>query len=127
MAAWEAGDVDAIVAMLTEDARYSMPPLRVWYAGHDGIRRFLDDAVRRHRWRFLPARANGQLAFGTYLWNDERGAYVPAGLDVLALRGRGWPRWCRSSTPTSPPSGCRSGCPDRPLRPRDDFPRRPGL
>lgn len=87
VAAWEAGDVDAIVAMLTEDARYSMPPLRVWYAGHDGIRRFLDDAVRRHRWRFLPARANGQLAFGTYLWNDERGAYVPAGLDVLALRG----------------------------------------
>lgn len=88
MTAWEAGDVDAIVALLTEDARYSMPPLTTWYEGHDGIRGFLVDAVRRHRWRFLPAQANGQLAFGTYLWNDERHAYVPAGLDLLALRGR---------------------------------------
>ncbi|MEV0134115.1 sigma-70 family RNA polymerase sigma factor [Dactylosporangium sp. NPDC050688] len=88
MSAWEVGDVDAIVAMLTEDARYSMPPLRVWYGGHDEIRGFLADAVSRHRWRFLPARANGQLAFGTYLWSDERGVYAPAGLDLVALRGR---------------------------------------
>lgn len=87
LTAWEAGDVDAIVAMLTEDARYSMPPLTTWYEGHEAIRGFLVDAVRRHRWRFLPARANGQLAFGTYLWNDERGSYLPAGLDLLALRG----------------------------------------
>lgn len=86
--AWEAGDVDAIVAMLTEDARYSMPPLTRWYAGPADVRGFLVEAVLRHRWRFLPARANGQLAFGTYLWSDERGAYVPAGLDVLTLRGR---------------------------------------
>nr|WP_285791532.1 sigma-70 family RNA polymerase sigma factor [Micromonospora sp. NBRC 101691] len=88
MSAWEAGDVDAIVAMLTEDARYSMPPLRVWYEGYDGIRGFLVDAALRHRWRFLPAWANGQLAFGTYLWNDERGVYAPAGLDLVALRGQ---------------------------------------
>jgi RNA polymerase sigma-70 factor (TIGR02960 family) len=86
--AWEAGDVDAIVAMLTEDARYSMPPLRAWYEGRGGIREFLDDTVPRYRWRFLPARANGQLAFGPYLWDDERTAYVPAGLDLLMLRGR---------------------------------------
>lgn len=88
MTAWEAGDVDAIVAMLAEDARYAMPPLTTWYAGRVEIRGFLVDAVLRHRWRFLPARANGQLAFGTYLWSDERGAYVPAGLDLLALRGQ---------------------------------------
>ncbi|WP_309225041.1 sigma-70 family RNA polymerase sigma factor [Salinispora sp. H7-4] len=86
--AWEAGDVDAIVAMLTEDARYSMPPLTRWYAGPAAIRGFLVEAVLRHRWRFVPAWANGQLAFGTYLWSEERGAYVPAGLDVLTLRGR---------------------------------------
>lgn len=86
--AWEAGDVDAIVAMLTEDARYSMPPLTRWYAGPAAIRGFLVEAVLRHRWRFVPTWANGQLAFGTYLWSEERGAYVPAGLDVLTLRGR---------------------------------------
>jgi RNA polymerase sigma-70 factor (TIGR02960 family) len=86
--AWEAGDVDAIVAMLTEDARYSMPPLRTWYTGNTEIRGFLVEAVSTYRWRFLPARANGQLAFATYRWDDERAAYVPGGLDLLMLRGR---------------------------------------
>ncbi|MEU2614871.1 sigma-70 family RNA polymerase sigma factor [Micromonospora sp. NPDC007271] len=87
LAAWEVGDVDVIVAMLTEDARYSMPPLTAWYAGRDAVREFLVEAVLQHRWRFLPVRANGQLAFGTYRWDGERLAYVPAGLDLLTLRG----------------------------------------
>ena len=86
-AAWEAGDVDAIVAMLTEDAKYSMPPLTAWYQGRTSIREFLVDGPLTDRWRFLPARANGQLAFGTYLWDGDRAVYVPAGLDMVALRG----------------------------------------
>jgi RNA polymerase sigma-70 factor (ECF subfamily) len=87
-AAWEAGDVDAIVAMLTDDARYSMPPLLSWYQGTPGIRGFLlDGPLRGGRWRFLPAAANGQMAFGTYLWDDDRQAHRPAGLDVLRLDG----------------------------------------
>jgi RNA polymerase sigma-70 factor (TIGR02960 family) len=85
--AWERGDVDAIVAMLTKDARYSMPPLTEWYEGHDGIRAFLLEKPLTRRWRFLPAQANGQLAFGTYMWDEDKASYVPAGLDLLALRG----------------------------------------
>ncbi|WP_433164299.1 sigma-70 family RNA polymerase sigma factor [Kribbella sp. CA-247076] len=85
MAAWEAGNVDAIVAMLADDARYSMPPLLQWFSGRPGIRQFLLDGPLREKWRFLPARANGQLAFGTYLWDVDR--YVPSGLDVIVVRG----------------------------------------
>jgi RNA polymerase sigma-70 factor (TIGR02960 family) len=82
-AAWEAGDVDAIVAMLAADARYAMPPLPEWYAGRDAIRAFLAGPLA-YRWRFLPTTANGQLAFGTYRW--EGGKWVWTGLDVLTLR-----------------------------------------
>uniref|UniRef100_UPI0024586F41 nuclear transport factor 2 family protein n=1 Tax=Nocardia brasiliensis TaxID=37326 RepID=UPI0024586F41 len=88
MLAWEAGDVDTIVTMLTEDVRYSMPPLSIWYEGLDGVREFLVDTALRHRWRFRPAQANGQLAFGTYRWAPEQGTYIPSGLDLLLIRDR---------------------------------------
>jgi len=84
--AWHAGDVDAIVAMLADDARYSMPPLPEWYRGRDEIRAFLLRGPLQSRWRFLPTTANGQLAFGTYLWDDTAGLYMPGGLDVLTIR-----------------------------------------
>ncbi len=83
--AWQRGDVDAIVAMLADDARYSMPPLPEWYQGKDAIRAFLRHGPLRSRWRFLPTTANGQLAFGTYLWDEAAGRYVPGGLDVLTI------------------------------------------
>ncbi len=83
--AWEAGDVDAIVAMLTEDASVSMPPLPRWFHGPADIRGFLLDGPLSLRWRFLPAHANGQVAFATYRLDGE--LWVPGGLDVLALRG----------------------------------------
>ena len=85
--AWEMGDVDAIVAMLTDDAKYSMPPLAVWYEGHDGIREFLLGGPLSLRWRFVPAQANGQLAFGTYRWNPGRSVFTAVALDLVALRG----------------------------------------
>jgi RNA polymerase sigma-70 factor (TIGR02960 family) len=85
MAAWEAGDVEAIVALLTDDAKYSMPPLPQWFEGREAIRGFLLDGPLQVRWKFLLASANGQLAVGTYMLENDR--YVPAGLDLLVLRG----------------------------------------
>jgi RNA polymerase sigma-70 factor (TIGR02960 family) len=84
--AWEAGDVDAIVVMLADEARYSMPPLPAWYRGQEEIRAFLVRGPLASRWRFLPATANGQIAFGTYMWDNAAEAYVPGGLDVLTLQ-----------------------------------------
>jgi RNA polymerase sigma-70 factor (TIGR02960 family) len=83
--AWQAGDVDAIVAMLAKDARYSMPPLPEWYAGPEAIRAFLVTGPLQSQWRFLPTTANGQLAFGTYLWDETVNAYISGGLDVLTI------------------------------------------
>jgi RNA polymerase sigma-70 factor (TIGR02960 family) len=80
-AAWEAGDVSAIVELLASDVRYSMPPMPVLYVGRAAVRSFLVDGPLRSRWRFLPANANRSLAFGTYLWSGTE--YVPGGLDVL--------------------------------------------
>lgn len=86
VAAWEARDVDAIVGLLTEDARYSMPPLPQWYTGHADIRAFLLDGPLDLEWRFLPTRANGQLAFGTYRLDVHKDLFVPGGLDVTTVR-----------------------------------------
>jgi RNA polymerase sigma-70 factor (ECF subfamily) len=116
-AAWHAADVDAIVALLTEDATYSMPPLPEWYRGPAAIREFLLAGPLGHRWRFLPAEANGQLAFGTYLWDEGRAAYVWAGLDVLRLDG---PRIAEVV------SFLTDGLP-RDFALPDEFPARPGL
>jgi RNA polymerase sigma-70 factor (ECF subfamily) len=87
--AWQARDVDSIVTMLTDDARYCMPPLPLWYRGRAEIRAFLRTGPLQSRWRFLPTTANSQLAFGTYLWDHDTQRYVPGGLDILTLDRRG--------------------------------------
>jgi hypothetical protein len=94
--------------MLADDARYSMPPLPVWYRGQDEIRAFLLCDPLQRRWRFLPTRANGQVAFGTYLWDDAAAAYIPAVSTSSPCSTDAWQKSSPSSTPTSPDSGCRS-------------------
>jgi RNA polymerase sigma-70 factor (ECF subfamily) len=85
--AWEQGDIDAILAMLAEDATFTMPPLPTWYRGHDAIALFLTRFALRDRWRLVPARANGQLAFGCYAWDAESASHTALSLDVLTLEG----------------------------------------
>jgi RNA polymerase sigma-70 factor, ECF subfamily len=85
--AWERGDVEAILAMLAEDATFTMPPLPTWYRGHEAIAAFLTSYALRDRWRLLPTRANGQLAFGCYAWDPEQERYTALSLDVIALDG----------------------------------------
>jgi RNA polymerase sigma-70 factor, ECF subfamily len=89
MDAWERGDVDALVAMLTEDATMAMPPLPTWYSGREAIAAFLGGwpLAGELRSRLVPVRANGQLAFGHYVWDAQKGSFVPHGINVLTLRG----------------------------------------
>ena len=85
--AMQRGDVDAVVAMLTEDATWSMPPLAAWYRGHEAIAGFLAQHAFSVRWRHAPTRANGQVAVGCYAWDEAGGRHVASVLDVLTLRG----------------------------------------
>jgi RNA polymerase sigma-70 factor (ECF subfamily) len=87
--AWERNDVDAVVAMLAEDAKLAMPPVPTWYDGRDQVARFLTNGPMRGatRWRLVPTRANGQIAFGLYGWDDQTQTFLPRAVDVLTLRG----------------------------------------
>src|SRR3954447_9060532 len=88
MEAMRQGDVNRVVAMLTEDMAWSMPPLASWYRGAE-IPAFLRNGPLSGdwRWRHRPATASGQPAVGTYTWVESEGAHVAFSLDVLTLRG----------------------------------------
>jgi RNA polymerase sigma-70 factor (ECF subfamily) len=87
MDAMERGDVPAVVAMLTEDATWSMPPIPSWYDRPATIAVFLREQALAQPWRHAATRANGQLAIGCYSLNAEGTRYEPGVLDVLQLRG----------------------------------------
>ena len=86
--AWEHSDVDAVAAMLTDDAIFAMPPVPTWYAGREAGVSFLRGwpFSRKDRFRMVPVRANGQLGFVHYM-RDDAGRLLPHGITLLALRG----------------------------------------
>jgi RNA polymerase sigma-70 factor (ECF subfamily) len=85
--AYGSSDVEALVALLTEDVRISMPPLPIEYSGREAVARFFAVVYRDgHRFDLVPTRANGQLAFGVYL-RDPNGIRRGIGLTVLTLAG----------------------------------------
>jgi RNA polymerase sigma-70 factor, ECF subfamily len=86
--AMERGDVDAIVALLAEDATFEMPPYPTWYRGRDAVAdSWLMPGGSPGRLRFVHTRANAQLAIAAYALDPERSRYLPVALDVLTLGG----------------------------------------
>ncbi len=85
----EAGDIDAMVALLTDDAWVTMPPEPWEYQGPTAIGEFLRDReVRRGALlRLVPTRANGQPAFGCYLPDAQTEIARAYALFVLTLKG----------------------------------------
>jgi len=87
VSAWESADLDALVDLLTDDVFMSMPPMPFEYEGRDVVARFcagLFGAGRR--FDLVPARANGQPAFGAYLRTPD-GIRRGTGRYVLTLAG----------------------------------------
>jgi RNA polymerase sigma-70 factor (TIGR02960 family) len=85
--AWESADLDALVALLTDDVFMSMPPMPFEYEGRDVVARFCASIFRAgRRFDLVPTRANGQPAFGAYL-RAPNGISHGIGLYVLTLTG----------------------------------------
>ena len=88
--AWVADDIDAVVALLTDDAWVSMPPSPLEYQGRAAIGAFLLQIAKwraGRRYRLIPTRANGQPAFGCYRNDWHAPIAHAAGLLVLTLEG----------------------------------------
>ena len=87
VSAYESADLDAVVALLTDDVFISMPPMPLEYQGRDVVARFIAGIFGAgRRFDLVPTRANGQPAFGTYLRGAE-GISHGVGLYVLTLAG----------------------------------------
>jgi len=88
LAAWMRADVDAVVALLAEDATFTMPPLPCWFRGRDDLRVFFAERVFALRWRFVATQANGeQPAIAGYQWHEESKTFRFEVLNVLDLHG----------------------------------------
>src|SRR5205814_82791 len=84
--AYESGDPDALVALLTDDVFISMPPIPLEYQGRDAAARLFAGIFRSgRRVDLVPTRANGPPAFGAYL-RASTGPRHGGGLVVLTLR-----------------------------------------
>jgi RNA polymerase sigma-70 factor (ECF subfamily) len=88
--AYVAADLPRLVGLLTDDAWLSMPPAPHEYHGRDAIAAFLRASFAyrgQRRVQLLPARANTQPAFGSYLGGPGEPVATPAGLFVLTMAG----------------------------------------
>jgi transposase len=85
VSAYESADLDAVVALLTDDVFISMPPMPLEYEGRDVATRFCASIFGSgRRFDLVPTRANGQPAFGAYL-RAPGGIAHGVGLLVLTL------------------------------------------
>src|SRR5690348_10583775 len=88
--AFSGDDIDGVVALLTEDAWFTMPPVTLEFQGSAAIGGFLRD-IRDwrgpRRYRLVPVRANGQPAFGCYLQDAQTEVFRAHGMIVLTLSG----------------------------------------
>jgi RNA polymerase sigma-70 factor (ECF subfamily) len=85
---WEGHDLDGFVALLKEDATFTMPPWLQWYAGREAIGSFFALAWKTcGGLRLVPTAANGQPAFAVYEHSASDGRWVAHAIQLLALEG----------------------------------------
>jgi RNA polymerase sigma-70 factor, ECF subfamily len=85
--AFEAYDMDALAALIQEDAQQSMPPYELWLSGRDDIFAWwLGPGIGCRGSRMIPTMAaNGSPAFGQYKPKESGDGYEPWALQVLEI------------------------------------------
>jgi len=78
--------VDALLALLAEDSRFTMPPLPAWFLGREDIGRFLRERLFETPWRLVPIHANAQPAFACYQGEYGHDQFRLGALNLLGLR-----------------------------------------
>jgi RNA polymerase sigma-70 factor (TIGR02960 family) len=100
--AYEAADIEAIIALLTDDVFTSMPPMPFEYQGRPATADFLGSILAAgRRFRLIPTRANNQPAFGAYLRGPGDTCHG-VGLFVLEVTGAGISALARFENGTLP-------------------------
>ena len=84
--AWEERNVNNLVALLTEDAQFTMPPLPAWFDGRAAVARFIVDRLFATPWRLTPLRANGQPGFACYILMPGEARYRLGATNLLSVR-----------------------------------------
>jgi hypothetical protein len=86
--AYEAGDVKALVSLLTDDVVITAPLAAGAYAGPATAAHVFEAIFARQRsYRLIPTRANGQPAFGVYVRDPATGVFHANGMLVVTLAG----------------------------------------
>jgi RNA polymerase sigma-70 factor (TIGR02960 family) len=88
--AYEAGDVPALVSLLTEDVVITTPFADGAYVGPATAERLFEAIFGQDRsHRLIPTRANGQPAFGVYVRDPATGVFHANGIVAVTLAGHG--------------------------------------
>ncbi len=87
--AWETEDIEGLVALMKEDATFSMPPSPSWYRGQEAIRVVLITQafapMAQNHWHFFPTEANGCPAFAVYRAVGPGGTFRAFGIQIVTL------------------------------------------
>lgn len=85
VSAWESHDVAAMLDLLTDDVRFTMPPLPAWFSGREFVGMFFAERVFETPWRLEPLAGNGQPGFACYQKQIGDDRFRPGGVVLLRV------------------------------------------
>ena len=87
--AWESADLDGIIAMLSDDAMFPMPPMLPAVLNKQAMIALYKEVIligdARGRYKLVPIRSNGQPGFAFYRLDEETHQHQAFALQVLTI------------------------------------------